>query len=70
MTIPLITHPLYSYDFPGKHRFPMEKFALLTDFCHAKNFIRGNNLFRPGRARRELLEVAHCTDYLLSLIQV
>jgi acetoin utilization deacetylase AcuC-like enzyme len=42
----------------------MEKFALLTDYCHAKNFIRGNNLFRPGRARRELLEVAHCTDYL------
>ena len=42
----------------------MEKFALLTDFCHAKNFIRSNNLFRPGRARRELLEVAHCTDYL------
>jgi acetoin utilization deacetylase AcuC-like enzyme len=64
MTIPLITHPTYSYNFPGKHRFPMEKFALLAEYCHQKNFIRSNNLFRPGKARRELLEVAHCTNYL------
>lgn len=68
MTIPLVTHPFYSYTFPGKHRFPMEKFALLSKYCHEKKFIQKNNVFRPGKAKRELLEIAHCSDYLSRFI--
>ena len=62
--IPLITHPLYSFDFPGKHRFPMEKFRILADRCIAKGWLNTENNFRPGKAKIELLELAHCSDYL------
>lgn len=62
--IPLITHPLYSYDFPGKHRFPMEKFGLLADYCVKQGWLRTENRFRPGKAKLELLQLAHSPDYL------
>ena len=31
MSIPLVYHPSYSFPFPGRHRFPMEKFRLLHE---------------------------------------
>ncbi len=64
MTIPLVTHPFYSYPFPGKHRFPMEKFDLLAKYCQEKGFLCGSNVFRPGKARKDLLETAHCSHYI------
>lgn len=64
MTIPLVTHPFYSYPFSGRHRFPMEKFDLLARYCKEKGFLRANNGFRPGKARQDLLETAHCTHYI------
>lgn len=64
MLLPLVTHPAYSYVFPGKHRFPMEKFSLLHQYLKEKGIARRNNTFRPGRAKRALLELAHCPDYI------
>jgi acetoin utilization deacetylase AcuC-like enzyme len=42
----------------------MEKFDLLARCCREKGLLTDKNLFRPGKAKRELLEQAHCTDYL------
>ncbi len=64
MTIPLVTHPFYSYPFPGKHRFPMDKFDLLSQYCKDKGFLHRHNVFRPGKARQDLLETAHCRHYI------
>ncbi len=61
---PLITHPLYSYPFPDSHRFPMEKFGLLARYCQEQGYLNSSNLFRPGKAKQELLLQGHCPDYL------
>ncbi len=42
----------------------MEKFALLSDYCRNKGLLTDKNLFRPGKAKFELLQQAHCRDYL------
>lgn len=68
MTVPLITHPAYSYTFPGKHRFPMEKFGLLHQYLKEKGIAKAANTFRPGRAKKELLELAHCPAYIKRFI--
>ena len=64
MSIPLITHPAYSYDFPGKHRFPMQKFALLHEYLQSIGLATKTNTLRPGRAKHEFLQTAHCADYI------
>lgn len=66
--IPLITNPVYSYSFNEKHRFPMEKFAHLTRYLTEKGMATPKNVFRPGRAKREALELAHSPAYLDSFI--
>ena len=68
MSIPLVTHPNYSFDFPRKHRFPMEKFRLLHEYLQQQGLATADNTFRPGRARAELLELAHCPEYLQRMI--
>ena len=65
--IPLVSSPLYSYPFPHRHRFPMQKFGLLREYLDEQGLIN-NNLHRPGRARRDLLELAHCSKYLDNFI--
>jgi len=62
--LPLVTHPAYSFPFPARHRFPMEKFALLADHAREQGWLTTDNLWRPGRARTELLARAHCPDYI------
>ena len=48
MTIPLITHPSYSFDFARRHRFPMEKFGLLHKLMVDKGIAhQANNMARP-----------------------
>lgn len=68
MNIPLITNPYYSFSFPGKHRFPMEKFSLLVEYLEEKGLLTKHNLFRPGRAKEELLLQGHCPEYLKRFI--
>ena len=64
MTLPLITHPAYSFEFPAKHRFPMQKFRLLHECLKAKGIATSKNTFRPGMAKASLLELAHCPEYI------
>lgn len=42
----------------------MEKFRLLAEYLRDAGHAGGTNLFRPGRARAPLLELAHCPDYV------
>ncbi|WP_198673657.1 histone deacetylase family protein [Algibacillus agarilyticus] len=66
--IPLITNPVYSYDFPHKHRFPMEKFGLLHTYLQEQGIATRANTFRPGKAKTELLALGHCPEYLQRFI--
>ncbi len=64
MSISLVTHPDYSFAFPSKHRFPMEKFKLLHEHLRSLGLATSNNIIRPGKAKTELLELGHCPAYL------
>ena len=64
MSVPLVYHPSYSFPFPGRHRFPMEKFRLLHERLRDGGVAGAANLHRPGRARPALLSLAHCPEYL------
>jgi len=66
MAIPLVYTPIYSYPFPAKHRFPMQKFKLLYSYLKSKNIVKNNNVFRPGRCKTDLLKLTHCPDYIQS----
>lgn len=66
--IPLVSHPQYSYPFPAGHRFPMEKFGLLQDYLRQQGLATDTNTFRPGTARLDVLQLAHCPDYLQRFI--
>lgn len=60
----LVTSPLYSYQFGDRHRFPMQKFRLLHKHLSEMGIATQENTFRPGKARRDALELAHCPNYL------
>lgn len=62
--VPMVTHPEYSFPFASKHRFPMEKFSLLSELLAHRGLLKSSNLFRPGRTRRELMALAHCPHYI------
>jgi acetoin utilization deacetylase AcuC-like enzyme len=46
----------------------MEKFGLLQDYLHQQGLATDTNTFRPGAARLDVLQLAHCHDYLQRFI--
>ncbi|WP_372995993.1 histone deacetylase [Marinobacter sp.] len=64
MPVPVVYHPDYSFPFPAKHRFPMEKFGLLADYARSKGLLTQANGFRPAPCRQAWLTQTHCPDYL------
>jgi acetoin utilization deacetylase AcuC-like enzyme len=64
MPIPIVHHPDYSFPFPPKHRFPMEKFGLLAGHMRELGLLTSANSFRPGPCRQAWLTLTHCPDYL------
>lgn len=62
--LPLVYSPFYSFEFPERHRFPMLKFRLLFELLVKQGIANKNNVFRPGRARSDVLKQAHCAGYL------
>lgn len=64
MSIPLVYHPDYSFPFPSRHRFPMEKFARLAAYLRDQNILKADNNHRPGPCRQQWLTQTHCPDYL------
>ena len=66
--LPLVSNPFYSFEFPQKHRFPMQKFRYLVEYLQTQGLASKENVFRPGKARIDLLELAHCPDYIARFI--
>lgn len=64
MTLPLVYHPDYSFPFPARHRFPMEKFARLANYLRGQGILSAGNCYRPGPCRQTWLTQTHCPDYL------
>ena len=64
---PMVSNPAYSYPFARQHRFPMEKFGLLNQYLSERSLLTADNLFRPGRARADVLANAHCPDYIAAV---
>lgn len=67
--LPIVSNPFYSYAFSTKHRFPMQKFRFLLENLQEKGIVNRNNLIRPGRARDDVLQLAHCPIYLRKFTQ-
>jgi len=66
--LPLVSSPNYSFGFPELHRFPMQKFALLLEYLQQRGIARNENTYRPGKARIDLLELAHCPKFVARFI--
>lgn len=64
MTVPLVYHPDYSFPFPARHRFAMEKFARLADYLRVTGLLTPDNTYRPGPCRQSWLTQTHCPQYL------
>ena len=67
-SLPVVSNPWYSYEFPHRHRFPMQKFRLLSEYLHQVGIVTPENLYRPGKARLDVIEQAHCSDYVKAFI--
>lgn len=46
----------------------MEKFARLHGYLRSSGIARGDNEFRPGRAKATLLNQAHCPQYVSAMV--
>ncbi|RBP51710.1 histone deacetylase family protein [Arenicella xantha] len=66
--LPLVSSPFYSYEFPTRHRFPMQKFRYLVEHLKQQKILSSHNLYRPGRARLDVLQQAHSEQYLNDFI--
>jgi acetoin utilization deacetylase AcuC-like enzyme len=64
MSIPLVYSPFYSYSFPANHRFPMSKFHHLHQCLTENGLLTDHNVFRPGRVKQSVLQLAHDTTYI------
>lgn len=47
----------------------MEKFGLIAKYLQEQGIVTAKNTFRPGTAKREVLELAHCSNYLNRFIE-
>jgi len=63
MQLPVVYNPKYSYPFPAKHRFPMDKFSFLFQHLSALGIIKKHNVFRPGKINLDVLNHTHCPLY-------
>lgn len=64
--LPLVYHPNYSFSFDPKHRFVMNKFALLYQYVKTLG-LAGSNIIEPPHGRVEELEIVHCENYIHDL---
>ncbi|MCM2680513.1 histone deacetylase family protein [Echinimonas agarilytica] len=64
LCIPFVSHPNYSFNFPAKHRFPMDKFGLLQQRVRDLGLLTDDNLYTPSSCSAADLSVAHCPHYI------
>jgi acetoin utilization deacetylase AcuC-like enzyme len=61
--------PIYKYQLPAGHRFPMEKYELLPEQLLYEGTVTESNFFRPGPASEDLILLTHTEAYWEKLQQ-
>ena len=59
--------PIYQYQLPDGHRFPMIKYELLPEQLLYEGTISENNLFHPPPLDEEIILLTHDADYWIKL---
>ena len=59
--------PVYKYDLPAGHRFPMDKYDLLPEQLLYEGSITQDNFFNPNQLSDEQILLTHTPDYLHKL---
>jgi acetoin utilization deacetylase AcuC-like enzyme len=55
--------PIYRYELPNGHRFPMEKYALLPEQLLYEGTVRQENFFEPTPAEESVILLTHEAGY-------
>lgn len=61
-------HPYYVHPLPERHRFPMEKYALLHDQLLYEGVVETESFFEPVLVDPIILEEGHCKNYVRDLL--
>lgn len=56
--------PIYKYNLPARHRFPMEKYELIPEQLLYEGTITPDQLFEPGKMSRNDLLTTHSAEYI------
>lgn len=56
-------HPVYKYELPEGHRFPMVKYELLPEQLLYEGTVRDENFFQPAAAAEETILLTHTSEY-------
>jgi len=59
--------PIYKYELPEGHRFPMIKYELLPEQLLYEGSVTDDNFFHPKKLSKEQLLLTHTADYLAKL---
>ncbi|MDX1783702.1 MAG: histone deacetylase, partial [Aequorivita vladivostokensis] len=63
-------HPIYKYQLPPGHRFPMEKYELLPQQLLHEGTCRPENFFEPGILSEEEILAVHTKEYFENLMNL
>jgi acetoin utilization deacetylase AcuC-like enzyme len=62
--------PIYRYELPEGHRFPMVKYDLIREQLLYEGLVSEANFFAPARLSKEVALLTHTSDYWDKLVQV
>lgn len=63
-------HPIYKYQLPPGHRFPMEKYELLPQQLLHEGTCKPENFFEPGILSEEQILAVHTKEYFENLMNL
>ena len=63
-------HPIYKYQLPPGHRFPMEKYELLPQQLLHEGTCKAENFFEPEILSEENILAVHIKEYFKSLLNL
>jgi len=67
MGVPIVHHRAYTVQLPHRHRFPMNKFAMLIEVLREEGLAPPDAVYKPDPAPRWWLELAHDSDYVADI---
>ena len=59
--------PIYKYELPEGHRFPMVKYELIPEQLLYEGAVSDDNFFHPGKLSHDQLLLTHTSEYLTKL---